>query len=380
VRYKKEEIQLYKRTLPSGLSVYYYRVYTPDGKRLRISTGKSKKFEAKNYVNKLIEEGELIPDKKKNTLFSDFIENFWIWDKCHYVERKREREGITKEYVQNQRLNLNKHITPYFGKMKLNTISGDDIYTWLSTFKKKELSNKTANNNLNILKVILGEAHKKGLMSSNPSKGVTPLRKNAVERGILTPPEVKKLFSPDTVEKVWDNDIFCFTGNLLSALTGLRQGEVLAIRGMDIFPEYIHIEHSFNRTEGLKSTKTGDIRDIPISPFVYDLLLQMIKKNPEEYLFSFKGDKPIEGRKLTNGLYKALSNIEISKKEIEERNIKFHSWRHFFNTTLRRNGLADSKIQKITGHKTHEMTEHYTHWEIRDLREVMTIQESILKK
>ena len=26
------------------------------------------------------------------------------------------------------------------------------------------------------------------------------------------------------------------------------------------------------------------------------------------------------------------------------------------------------------------MTEHYTHWEIKDLREVMTIQEGILEK
>jgi hypothetical protein len=43
MRYKKEEIQLYKRKMPSGLTVYYYRVYSPEGKRLRLSTGKSKK-------------------------------------------------------------------------------------------------------------------------------------------------------------------------------------------------------------------------------------------------------------------------------------------------------------------------------------------------
>lgn len=378
MRYKKEEVQLYKRTMPSGESVYYYRVYSPEGKRIRLSTGKAKKHEARTYVNQLIAEGNLIPDKKKNMTFKEFTKDFYIWDKCQYVERKRERDGITKAYVSNQRQNLEKHIIPYFGNIKLVFISPDDIYTWLSSFKRKNLTNKTANNNLNTLKVVLNEAHKKGLLKVNPAKDVTPLRKNTKERGILTPPEVKKLFQPDTIESVWNNDIFSYIGNLLSAVSGLRQGEVLALKTKNIFPEYIHIEHSFSAVDGLKSTKTGDKRDIPISPFIYSVLKNLIKPDPEAYLFSIKGDRPIEGRKLTRGLYSALKNIEISGEEIEERNIKFHSWRQFFNTTLRKNGLADSKIQRITGHKTQEMTENYTHWHVEDLKEVVRIQDDII--
>jgi len=63
LRYKKEEIHLYKRTLPSGISVYYYRVYTPEGKRLRILTRKSKKFEAKNLTEISFISLILLPDQ-----------------------------------------------------------------------------------------------------------------------------------------------------------------------------------------------------------------------------------------------------------------------------------------------------------------------------
>jgi len=385
MRYKKEEIKLYKRKMKSGLTVYYYRIYSPEGKRLRISTGKTTVKDARNYLDELIKEGTLIPDKKKDTTFSAFTENFFLWDKCQYVERKRERNGVSREYVEIQRLNLKTHLLPYFGQMKLINITSDDIYTWLSGFKRKKisktktgLSNKTANNNLNTLKVILNEAHKKGLIKANPAKDVSPLRNDGKERGILTPPEVKKLFNPDTLDEVWQNDPYTYTGILLAAVSGMRQGEILALRGKNIFPEYIHIENSFSRIEGLKTTKTGDTRDVPIAPFIQDVLNRLTKDDPELYLFSRMGDRPLEGRRLTRGLYSALKNIGITETDIKERNITFHSWRHFFNTTLRRNNLADSKVQRITGHKTQEMTENYTHWAIEDLKEITSIQGDIV--
>ena len=104
---------------------------------------------------------------------------------------------------------------------------------------------------------------------------------------------MKKLFQPDTIESVWNNDIFSYIGNLLSDVSGLRQGEVLALETKNIFSEYIHIKHSFSAVDGLKSTKTGDKGDIPISPFVYSFHENLIKPEPDAYLFSIKGDRPL---------------------------------------------------------------------------------------
>lgn len=45
---------------------------------------------------------------------------------------------------------------------------------------------------------------------------------------------------------------------------------------------------------------------------------------------------------------------------------------------MRTNNIADSKLQKMTGHKSKEMTDHYTHYGVEDLREMAKVQSRIL--
>jgi integrase len=379
MRYKKEEIKLYKRTLPSGLSVYYYRVYTPEGKRLRISTGQSKKILAKNYVNKLIEEGNLIPQEKKETLFSDFSKDFWDWDKSPYVRLKRELgSGLSKEYVKIQKMNLDKHILPFFGKMEIHKILRSDVEAWLLTFKDKGLSNQTAKHNLKTLGVIFHEAQKKGLITKQPTKDLNKIVIKPFKRELLTISEIQTLFNPLNIEKLWSNDIICYTANLLASLTGLRQGEVLALRGKNIFSDYIRVENSYSKVEGLKSTKTKSNREVPMSNYLKVMLDRLIKDSPEDYVFSYKGDKPVSPRSLTLKLYKALNGMGISTEEIKRRGINFHHWRHFFNTYLKNKGLDNAQIQKVTGHSSDEMTKRYLHPSEEEKKQIISIQDDIL--
>ena len=61
-----------------------------------------------------------------------------------------------------------------------------------------------------------------------------------------------------------------------------------------------------------------------------------------------------------------------------KRNLTFHAWRHFFNTLLRMNNIADSKVQKVTGHKTKKMMELYTHFDTKQFTEVRDVQTNLL--
>jgi len=81
---------------------------------------------------------------------------------------------------------------------------------------------------------------------------------------------------------------------------------------------------------------------------------------------------------LTEELYHALDKIKINTAERKKRNITFHSWRHFFNTLLRSKGIPDSITQKLTGHKTLEMTDRYTKFSLEDYKDVHDIQEILL--
>ena len=182
----------------------------------------------------------------------------------------------------------------------------------------------------------------------------------------------------DNSEITWNNSI-AYAGNLLSAISGMRQGEILALEYADLHNDYIHVKSSWDRNYGLKDTKTHEERFIPIPEYIFTILSQLNNTGHEGFVFSIDGGKaPVSGYMLTKELYHALDKIKINAADRKKRNITFHSWRYFFNTLLRSKGIPDSKTQKLTGHKTIEMTDRYTKFSINDFSDVAAIQEVLL--
>ena len=75
-------------------------------------------------------------------------------------------------------------------------------------------------------------------------------------------------------------------------------------------------------------------------------------------------------------LYAALGAIGIDEEERKARAIIFHSWRHFLNS-VSRGRVPDEKLRIMTGHRTEEMTEHYTHLLEEDYTEIRKVQEDV---
>jgi hypothetical protein len=73
-----------------------------------------------------------------------------------------------------------------------------------------------------------------------------------------------------------------------------------------------------------------------------------------------------------------LSKIGIDEDEKKQRNLTPHAWRHFFNTTLRVNNVADAKTRAVIGHVTEQMTEHYTDFDTTTFTEIADVQDHIL--
>jgi integrase len=97
----------------------------------------------------------------------------------------------------------------------------------------------------------------------------------------------------------------------------------------------------------------------------------------DDFVFTRKEhNKPVDNKTITEILYKALDAIGISEAKRRERNITFHSWRHAFNTYMR-GKVADSKLRRMTGHKTAAMTERYTSFNLEDFDEVAQFQEQM---
>jgi hypothetical protein len=181
----REPFTVYPRLLESGKVVWYYQTYDEEGCRTAPrSTGQTNKSAGRAYCFGLLKLGKL--GQKKACLFSEFVEDFWDYDKCDYVQARLARgQRISKYYVYIQRKLLNKYILPSFGGMQLDKISTPYIEKWVFGLKAQGLSHSSVNQLLNNIKVIFAEATRKELISMDPASKVKSLAKTYVARGIL---------------------------------------------------------------------------------------------------------------------------------------------------------------------------------------------------
>jgi integrase len=108
------------------------------------------------------------------------------------------------------------------------------------------------------------------------------------------------------------------------------------------------------------------------------LLKNLMEKNGTGYVFSFTGGvKPISRKHIYDEFHRALKRIGIDQQEITRRGLSVHSWRHFLNTELQMQGLTLEQVQAVTGHKSRQMTERYSHFDTRKLADVMDAQQVI---
>jgi integrase len=161
-----------------------------------------------------------------------------------------------------------------------------------------------------------------------------------------------------------------------------RQHGCRALLKENVHPDHIDIKHSWDRTYGIKGTKTNKPRQVPISPELYDKLSQLAATQTEGvYMFSTcNGIAPVDHTIVYKWFKRALANIGIPEKTRLERNLSFHSWRHYVNSQLRANGVPDSIVQSVTGHNDMKMTDHYTHVQLEDMDDVRRILTSTTEK
>jgi len=244
----------------------------------------------------------------------------------------------------------------------------------------KPLSHSTINHCLTCLKIMLKEAVRLEYLHKNPAASILKLKENPREKSILTIGQVQQLFAESSIDETWAGDLQHYTINLLSASTGMRLGECQALQVQYVHLEgYISVVYSWDSLYGLKEPKRGSRRDIPVPRKTLVHLGELIELSPYQepddlVFFDLERNKPIRNELILKTLYRALENIGISPQERKERNITFHSWRHWYNSIMR-GKIHDAKLRTLTGHKTLEMTEHYTHFNIDDYQDVRQIQD-----
>jgi hypothetical protein len=75
------DFTMFKRRIPSGKKVVYYYAYDKNGVRKGPWTTNCQTVtEARNFINGLIRDGVLIPNRRKVLTFGEYAEGFWEAD------------------------------------------------------------------------------------------------------------------------------------------------------------------------------------------------------------------------------------------------------------------------------------------------------------
>lgn len=315
----------------------------------------------------------------KHRVFDTLFE-FWDFEHSKFIERRLAHGfSISKKHtIQMQGFAKNNWL-PYFGMEKciedLTRNELDDFFFYLRS--EKGFSGETVNKNINCANRCFNWLLQKGEIKANPLDGIERYKVDINERGIPTETEVRKL-----LELEWSNPLAKLAFKL-GAFCGLRAGEISGLRvcDIDLDADIIHVRHSWSEIDDLKCTKNTDTRDLPIDHFTAVQLMNQARMNPNfgdlSYVFwaPHNPSQPFYPGYYGDIFYQALDAIGIHEEERKERNIVFHSLRHFCCTVLKQRADTDTVMQ-IMGHRTSKMTEHYSDHESQEkfdnMRNIMT--------
>lgn len=324
---------------------------------------------------------EKVSDSTKPIFLIETLSNFWDFENSEYVKKRIARGYDIKQRNCKEKLGIVKRYwAKYFDAdrtvQSLTSRELDDFLMYLRI--EKNLSADTVNKTMTAGNMAFEFLIKEGLITSNPLSSVERFKVNAKKRGIPTETEMKKL-----MELNWDwTDSVNKLAFKVAALFGLRAGEIsgLQVCDIDANADLLYIRHSWNDTDKLKDTKNGDDRIIPIEHGVALELLMNARRNPDysDTSFVFWSPKvagqPMWPSSFEDDFYIAMQKIGISEEQRKERNIVFHSLRHYCATQIAQRASLEIAM-KILGHRTEEMTrlysEHETQMKLNNAKEVL---------
>jgi len=258
-----------------------------------------------------------------------------------------------------------------FKKMRMQSIEEDDIEEFIrKSIYEFELTKKTYAGLRTLIYGIFKYAKKKKYtkLSITNFFGDLELSKNVFTQKVKENDD--QVFSDEEVDKITSylksNRTIWNLGVLLVFQTGIRVGELAALRKEDILPDAIKIrrteikykdEETNKWTVGIQEfTKTGEgIRDVFITDSTVDTLNSILESNPEgKYLFENNG-KRIRENTFSKRIVAVCGKLGIKPRSI-------HKVRATYGTTLLDAEVDESVITGQMGHRDIETTRRYYYY------------------
>jgi len=247
----------------------------------------------------------------------------------------------------------------------LREITPADIRSWRDALKRKGLSAPTVNHAIKILRMPFKAAHDAGYIEINPNtktsvRGIKDEARN-VSKDVFTPQQIRALIEAAPSED-WKGAILC------GYYTGLRLRDIADLEWSAV-----------DLNAGILTVTTQKTRQdviVPIPQFALWLKKQTrgIGKAP---VFPTLAGKAGGGKSgLSMSFKRIMDRAKIKGRLLRDAtgdgrsqsSLSFHSLRHGFNTGLANAGVPVEVRQKLTGHASAQMNQHYAHHDIATLR------------
>jgi integrase len=257
------------------------------------------------------------------------------------------------------------HATEAFGRRDVRRLGPEDIARFSSLLREKGCSSSTRAKHLRVLGACLQAAVYYRYAESNPVRELPPAQRPRPERkeaAYFENGELPRLFARLLCEPY---RTFC----LVALKTGMRQGELLALRwnDVDLGNAVIRVRRSY--TGGIISTpKNRERRDVDLISDVVELLTRRRRgaKGGQELVFHLLDHDQFLSPTilLRRQLYPAMVAAGIPRVGPTQEKRTFHSLRHTFAKRALETGAEITWLSRHLGHSSLKVTtDIYGHWE-----------------
>lgn len=292
---------------------------------------------------------------KKFIKNDEFCINAIEFENYLLIDKKYSNETI-KAYM-NDLYNYYEYICN--NNLKFKEIKRKDIIEYTKYLNKQQLSARTINHNISVLRTFYKFVVIKQHFSLDPMEyiEIPKLRKSLPK--VLSYDELKLLLDVDLIDK------YSYRNKAMLELmyaTGLRVSELVSLKINDI-----DFDSCLVKTMGKGSKE----RIIPIGDYSIYYLLKylkeyrplLLKNDFNDYLFLNN-----RGKKISRQAFYKIVDDEALKKGIKTE-ISPHTLRHSFATHLLDRGADIVSIKEMLGHSSLSTTQIYTHISNQKLQE-----------
>lgn len=269
------------------------------------------------------------------------IADIWKEDKRQYV-----KQSTMAVYL----LSLENHLLPVFGgKME---VTEEEVQAFALDKLNHGLSQKSIKDMLIVLKMVVRFGEKQGWLNHVEWKVKFPANQPKA-----TLPNLTKAHQKMLMDYLKDNFTFPNLGILVCLSTGLRIGEVCALKWSDINMDtgLLHVNRTIERIYIVDSDKPhteivintpktkNSLREIPLSKELVRIFKSLMKVVNKDYYVLTNNTKPTEPRTYRNYFNKLLKQLDIPR-------LKFHGLRHSFATRCIESHCDYKTVSVLLGH------------------------------